>query len=104
MLPGCFCAMSGFKKILTHWRKGIQQRTGLQANAAVHDVRLLIQRVACGNDVLFITDGEFEFTGQHVGQLLVRVVVQRPSFCHRARECGGLRHCPDLQGWFLYEK
>ncbi len=43
----------------------------------MHNVRLFIQRIARANHVLFVTDGEFEFARQHIGQLFVRVVVHR---------------------------
>lgn len=55
------------QEILADWRKGIQQSTGFQAHAAVHNIGLFVQRIACTDDVLLFTNGELEFAGQHVG-------------------------------------
>lgn len=43
----------------------------------MHNIGLFIQGVACSNDMFFVTDGKFKLTGQHVSQLLVRVIVHR---------------------------
>ncbi|STW72414.1 Uncharacterised protein [Klebsiella michiganensis] len=48
------------QKILTNGSKGIKKRARLQADAAVHNFRLLIERIAGADHVLFITDGELK--------------------------------------------
>lgn len=66
-----------FEKILAHRSKGIEQRTGLQTNTSVHDFRFFIERIPRTHDVFFVADGEFKFPGKHIGQLLMRMVMQR---------------------------
>ena len=60
------------QKILTNGGKGIKKRARLKADAAVHNFRLLIERIAGADYVLFITDGELKLAGEHIGELLVR--------------------------------
>ena len=43
----------------------------------MHNVGLFIQGIARPNDMLFFADGKFKLTGQHVSQLLVRMIVHR---------------------------
>ena len=63
-----------FKKIFANGSKGIEQRAGLQADAAVHNPRPLIQRIAGADDARLL------------GELFVRMVM------HRADGAGGKIH------------
>ncbi len=72
-----------FKKIFANGSKGIEQRAGLQADAAVHNPRPLIQRIAGADDARLLADGELELAGKHTGELFVRMVM------HRADGAGG---------------
>ena len=63
-----------FKKIFANGSKGIEQRAGLQADAAVHNPRPLIQRIAGADDARLLADGELELAGKHIGELFVRMV------------------------------
>ncbi len=75
-----------FKKIFANGSKGIEQRAGLQADAAVHNPRPLIQRIAGADDARLLADGELELGGKHIGALFVRMVM------HRADGAGGKIH------------
>jgi hypothetical protein len=55
------------QKIFAHRRKGIKQCAGFQAHAAMHNVRLFVERIARRHDMFFIANGEFELAGKHIG-------------------------------------
>ena len=51
------------QEILTHGRKGIQQGARFQAEAAVHNMRLFVERIAGAHHAFLFTDGELKFAG-----------------------------------------
>ena len=68
-----------FKKIFANGSKGIEQRAGLQADAAVHNPRPLIQRIAGADDARLLADGELELAGKHIGELFVSIGPTAPA-------------------------
>src|SRR5690606_22432174 len=63
-------------------RKGVEQRTGLQTHAAVHYVRFLVKCIPFADGMFLITDGKFKLTGEHIGQLFMRMVMKRADSAH----------------------